>query len=295
MKNCKSTKGHRNPCFIECIECGDKITYKALSTHNSSSKRSKNFGLCSSCVKKGERNPFYNKKHTKESMDRMKNTSKKSKKRKDYYKKIRTKEYRDELSKKMSGDNNPMKGSSYYDVWVKKYGKERADEMNQECSLKKALKGEKNHWFGKTPPFGSGNGWSGWYKGWYFRSLLELSYMVNIIEKYNIKWESAENKKYKITFNYRGSVKNYFADFIIGEKYMVECKPKKLWNTEIVKAKQTAAKLYCNENNLKYKLREIPKMADSHIQRIYEEGNLVWVDRYQKKFEERQKKSNKIL
>ena len=33
--------------------------------------------------------------------------------------------------------------------------------------------------YGRFSPRGSGNGWSGWYKEWYFRSLLELSYMIN--------------------------------------------------------------------------------------------------------------------
>jgi hypothetical protein len=222
-------------------------------------------------------------------------TSSRSGKRKDYYDKIRTKEYRDILSKKMSGHNNPMKGSSYYEVWVKKYGKEKADEMNQQCSLKKALKGEKNYWFGKTPPFGSGNGWSGWYNGWYFRSLLELSYMVNVIEKYKIKWETAENSKYKISFNHKGMDKNYFADFILDGKYLVECKPKRLWDTELVKIKKSAAKIYCEENDLIYKLREPPKLSDEDILKLYNEGNLVWIDRYQIKFEDRIKKSNKII
>jgi hypothetical protein len=139
-------------------------------------------------------------------MLKMVETSKKSDNRLKYYEKVKSEEYRKYLSEKFK-KNPTMKGNSYYKVWVKKYGKKIADNMNRECSLKKSHKGEKNYWFGKTPPFGSGNGWSGWYNGWYFRSLLELSYMVNIIEKYNIDWVSGEKNEYKIEYYHNNKEK----------------------------------------------------------------------------------------
>ena len=49
--------------------------------------------------------------------------------------------------------------------------------------------------FGRPTPQGSGNGWKGWYKGWFFRSLKELSYVVNVLEPNGDIWESAENIK----------------------------------------------------------------------------------------------------
>ena len=81
--------------------------------------------------------------------------------------------------------------------------------------------------YGKPAPIGSGNGWSGWYKGWYFRSLLELSFMINVIERFNMPWISAENQTYKISYvDTNLKQRNYYADFIIDNKYIVECKPK---------------------------------------------------------------------
>jgi len=156
-------------------------------------------------------------------------------------------------------------------------------------------KGDKNYWFGKTPPFGSGNGWSGWYKGWYFRSLLELSYMINIIEKYGLKWETGELNTYKIQYTHNENIKNYFPDFIIENKYMVECKPKKLWNTELVKNKKKAAEDFCINNNLIYKLRDVPKITDYEIFYLYKSGNLIWIDRYKEKFEKRLHKSPTLM
>jgi hypothetical protein len=294
MCDCKESLNNREPCFIKCEECVNIINYKELLTYKTAIKRNKNFGLCSSCVKKGSRNPFFNKKHTKESMDKMLETSNNSEERKKYYQKIRTKEYRDKLGEWMK-NNSPMRGNSYYKIWVQKYGKDEADKMNRECSLKKSVKGEKNYWFGKTPPFGSGNGWSGWYKGWYFRSLLELSYMVKIIEKNNIEWKCGESKEYKIEYVYKNSIKNYFPDFILNDKYMIECKPKRLWKTDWVMVKKTAAEEFCLNNGLIYKLREVSKLTNDEILSLYQNGDLVWIERYRIKFEENLKKGNKII
>lgn len=252
--------------------------------YSNSLKRGKYPKICSSCVKKGNRNPFYDKKHSKKSMEQMIQTSNESEDRKNYYKKIKTEEYRQLLSNKLK-QNPPMKNNSYYKVWVKKYGKEVADKMNKECSLKKSVKGEKNYWYGKTPPYGSGNGWSGWYNGWYFRSLLELSYMVNVIEKYNIEWKTGEDKSYKITYIHKNKVKNYFPDFVLNGKYLIECKPKKLWNTEIVKEKRLAAENFCKKNKLIYKLRDTKKLSYDEITQLYESGKLKWITRYQEKYE----------
>ena len=43
-----------------------------------------------------------------------------------------------------SGEANGNYGSSYYEVWVEKYGKEKADEMNEKVSKQKANFGEDN-------------------------------------------------------------------------------------------------------------------------------------------------------
>jgi len=57
-----------------------------------------------------------------------------------------------ELNKKrgLPGKLNPMYKTSYYEVWVKKYGKEKADEMNAYISIKKAEGGKKQKNIPKT-------------------------------------------------------------------------------------------------------------------------------------------------
>jgi len=83
-------------------------------------------------------------------------------------------------------------------TWEEFYGKEKSNKLKQNMSIRTS--GENNPMYGKPSPQGSGNGWSGWYKGWYFRSLKELSYMINIIERFHLKWENGEQKKYRIEY-----------------------------------------------------------------------------------------------
>lgn len=93
-----------------------------------------------------------------------------------------------------------MFGKTFYDIWVEKYGLEIANQKLIEFknNRSKSSTGEKNPMFGKTSPTGSGNGWSGWYKDWYFRSINELSFMINVIERFKFTWVSGEKLKYKI-------------------------------------------------------------------------------------------------
>lgn len=141
--------------------------------------------------------------------------------------------------------------------------------------------------YGKPSPMGSGNGWSGWYNNWYFRSLKELSYMVNVIERFNLKWENGEKSKYKIEYiDYKGNMRTYRPDFLIEDKYLVEIKPKKLWNSKNIKIKKEFAINFCNERNLKYKLISPKMLTFNEINLLVEQTKVKFLDRYKKKFEE---------
>ena len=291
--HCKEAKRCDTPCYINCAECDKVINYSQRFSYRLALKRSKNPGVCSSCNKTGERNPFFGRKHTKESMEKMIETSNNSEKRKEYYEKIKSEEYRKFLSDWMK-ENSPMRGKHCYTIWIEKYGQEEADKMYIEYRKKigESVSGEKNYWYGKTPPYGSGNGWSGWYKGWYFRSLLELSYMINVIEKYDIKWKNGESSKYRMTYEYQGKTSNYVPDFILEDKYMVECKPKNLWGSDKVDAKRLTAEIFCRERGLIYKIREVPRVTDDEVYELYINGIITWTERYEEKFLNRYNKTN---
>jgi hypothetical protein len=168
------------------------------------------------------------------------------------------------------------------------YGSTKANIIKDKIS--KASSGENNPMFGKPSPQGSGNGWSGWYKGWFFRSLKELSYMIYIIERFSMNWKTAETKAYKIEYvDYKNSKRTYHPDFIIEDKYLVEIKPKSLWKSDNVKRKKEAAIKFCENKKIKYKLTESPKLIQKEdIKKLINEKTLIFTKIYQEKWETKQ-------
>lgn len=265
-----------------CPKCGCEITYtNKYNMLNAEKKISK----CKSCgikevitddVKKkmsdrvkggnnpmygkiGELNPFFGKKHTDESKKKMIEN-------KDYsvYK---TDEFKRKMSERNKGKNNPMYKKSVYDIWLKTHGKDIADSKMLKYKNTQSInnRGDKNNMYGKPAPLNSGNGICGWYKDWFFRSLLELSYMINVIERYNLNWESGECEKFKINYTIDGTNKNYFPDFVLNDKYIIECKPKPLWYTKINMVKFEFAKIFCEKNNYIFKIRDVKRIEKNEL------------------------------
>ncbi|HUS51721.1 MAG TPA: NUMOD3 domain-containing DNA-binding protein, partial [Candidatus Paceibacterota bacterium] len=198
--------------FRKCPLCKKELRYTNKKNRNTANKKCL---LCSSCSHKkahkrpevilkmkkvgamlkvkysGEGNPFYGKKHSKETKNKLKKVDKSY---------TQTDEFKKKCVKK--GINNGMYGKSVYNIWVEKYGKEIADNNQRVLNRKRSINasGKKNSMYVKPTPQGSGNGWSGWYKGWFFRSLRELSYMIKEIETKNKKWRTAETKDLKIKY-----------------------------------------------------------------------------------------------
>lgn len=264
---------------IRKCECGKEIKYATAQGYNmANTKQSK----CKSCAKIGENNSFYNKKHTKKSIKKMSKAH--------TGKPVHSQNFKDDLRMRMT-NHNPMSGKSFYDVWVQKYGKTKADKLLVKYKNKKSLasSGKNNPMYGKPSPQGSGNGWSGWYNGWYFRSLRELSYMVNVIEKNELQWESGEQKKWAINYiDWNGVSKTYFSDFIIGGHTMVECKPINLIKgSKTVKLKTKFAKKFCIEHNMKYIITDVSIMCHKDIKQMHYDGKIKFLDRYENKFKEK--------
>ena len=288
-----------------CPTCGKTIEYKTiynLKNAERDERQCKSCGIKSSITEErrenmrirvlgennpmfgkfGELNPFFNKTHTKES--KMKMIENKD------YSVYKTEEFKEKMSKLSSGKNNSMYGKSVYDIWVKKYGVEIANNKLKELKLKqsKNSSGKNNPMFGKPSPIGSGNGWSGWYKGWYFRSIKELSYMIYVIERNGIEWVTAESNNFKIKYlDYKNQERTYTADFILNGKYLIEIKPKKLWKSDLVTRKQESAIRFCDDNNLIYKLRDVPSLTFEEIKKLYLTNIIIFTERYNKKFIEK--------
>jgi hypothetical protein len=270
----------------KCPECDNIIEYKNKYILKESEKKNRK---CKSCSRKGENNPmfgkkgnlnpFFGKKHSEESKNKIRVNKN--------YETYKTIDFKDKMSKINKGENNPMFGKSFYDVWVKRYGVDIANKKMIEYKEKQSFnnKGENNSMYGKPSPNGSGNGWSGWYKGWFFRSIKELTYMIKVIERFNLEWETGENKKYVVEYcDYKGNKRNYFPDFIISNKYVVEIKPKKLFKSDLVVRKKNAASLFYEKINLKYKLISIDSIPTNEIIELYNEKKIIFTEKYEKKF-----------
>lgn len=138
--------------------------------------------------------------------------------------------------------------------------------------------------YGKPSPIGSGNGWSGWYKNIYFRSILELSTMI-YFEKNNIKFESAE--RYRIPYFFFERERTYCPDFYLPQTdEYIECKYSKLINTPNVLAKSKAAKEHFN----KFKFiteKDVPLVTNEQLLIAYKKQELKWNKLYEKLFKDR--------
>lgn len=267
--------------FRSCPKCNIKIYYK--------SKRSfltgeKNKSTCRSCSLSGEKNPFFGKKHNDLTLEKIRTSNL------DNIEKYKNSDFRAKISKLNRGEKNPMFGRSFYQIWVEKYGTDIAIQKLNDFRNNQSIKrsGKNNPMFGRPSPNGSGNGWSGWYNGTFFKSLKELSFMLDL-EKNGFKIQSAEKKKFRIEYiDWDGKKRNYYPDFFIEEtKSIVECKPTHFFRSKNVLCKKIAAENFCNLNGYKYILIDPEKITDEKILYLYKNGNLKFIDRYELKFQEK--------
>lgn len=228
--------------------------------------------------KTGAQNPFFGKHHSEEA--------------KAYWKELYTgQKLSPEHAAKVIevGKKNLLKGSPY-NFWVEKYGTEEADIRFEVAKAKQSKRnsGSGNPMFGKPSPTGSGNGWSGWYKGWYFRSLRELKFVLDL-EVANQEWSTGEKKKISVPYiSPTGSQRSYFPDFIVGQR-VIEVKPRRLWNSPQVLAKKNAAMIHFAALGMTYELVDPGKIDDKVVDQLYKAAMIKWLPRYEKKYQERKK------
>jgi hypothetical protein len=168
--------------------------------------------------------------------------------------------------KSLYNKSNPAiyKNLNSYNIYYKKYktydeiyGVEKSLQIKNKLSQSgkgkhSMLLGPKNPQYGKPAHKLSGKSSKGYYKGIFFRSIHELSFIINVLERSNIVWESGEHKNHIIPYvTKRGVKRNYFPDFIT-EKEIIEIKPSALINTEQNISKQQAAKIFAKQINKKY-------------------------------------------
>ena len=241
----------------------------------------KNRIFCSKkCSNSGKNNPMYGKKHTNESKKKNSESNKANitKELKEKHSK-RSKQWHKEHPNAYRGENNPMYGRDMSGKNNGMYGKHLTKEHKN--ALSKRFSGKGNPMYGRPAPQGAGNGWSGWYKNMYFRSILELSYMVHF-EKNNIKFISAE--KMRIPYKFMSKDRTYSPDFYLPDTdTVIECKYKKLIKSKNNIAKFEAAILFFK--NFKIMTEEDVKLLKKDdIMKLYDNKKLRWNKLYEQKF-----------
>lgn len=268
----------------KCPQCNKTCSYTRKGNRDQAEKKKLICGSCAQKTRIGERNSFYGHKHTQETKDKAIAWNKQN----EY--KFKCKAFKDKMSKKTSGKNNPMYNRSCYEVWLSKYGEDEANRRSTELNQKRSKNatGSNNPMYGKPSPKGSGCGWSGWYKGWYFRSLRELSYMINVIEPNNHQWISAERSELSIPYvDTQGRARTYRADFLLDGLVLVEIKPQKLMTTHLNHLKMIAAERFCSERCLEYRLTDASLLDYETLLQLYKEGLVELLPKYQRRLEKR--------
>lgn len=192
------------------------------------------------------------------------------------------------------GKDNGNYGKKMKDVFFNAWQKEgltleECENRYKETCKKHSLAGDKNPMYGKQSPVGSGNGWSGWYQDYYFRSLLELSYLKYLIDN-NIKFETGENKKHSVKYfdTYKKQEATYFPDFyLIDSNQIIEIKPKNLLKAQKNIDKYKAAKKKYKKNFIILTEENINKLSDIQIKEMYDNKIIRFIERYDKKFKEK--------
>jgi hypothetical protein len=277
-----------------CPQCSILLQYTTLKNRNQCERLQRRCFRCSRDVLKqpetrkkmsvaakkrtGDKNPFFGKHHRKESIEACL-----LKRRLQNYEWCKTNEFRQQSSR--PGKLNGMYGTSIFKRWIEKYGRNVANSklLVLKEKLSKRFTGENNPMFGQPAPTGSGGGWGGWYKDWYFRSLRELSYVIYVLEKQQIEWVSCESHRIMIPYVFDGRNRTYTPDFLVDGNKLVEIKPKQLMEIGINCAKRDAAKVYCDDKGWIFSMVDVKNISLNELIQLHRNG-LV---RFNKKYEAR--------
>lgn len=283
----KDTKAKKYYFILECDMCAKEFTRTKARRICSRKRTGKD--LCNSCSKSGKLNSFYGKTHTSDNKEK---TSIRMKlnigERNTFFGKHHSEETKKILSEKTKqniengtvdwrqpeflAEQKKPGNPKYLRNWRSSLTAEKRKEIY-------GFPGETNPMFGKPSPKGSGNGWSGWYKGIFFRSLLELGFMLE-----NPNAVTAETKEFSVSYlDEDGKKRNYFPDFFVNGK-IIEVKPKRLLETRRNKLKFAAARK-AFENFVVLTDDDVSKPQVNQLRELINAGDVTLMEKYKKKME----------
>lgn len=185
------------------------------------------------------------------------------------------------LERKVKTKYKKREQKPYREAYIERYGEEEGLVRFAALQAKHRANssGSGNPMYGKPTPQGSGNGWKGWYKGHYFRSLREAMFMVGMDNK-DVAWMHGE--KVSIKYLLDGRDRTYRPDFIVGTQ-MIEIKPIKMHRSPLVQLKAEAGRAYCLANQMTYKLIDIQIDSGAILKKL-DSGDIKFAGDYEARF-----------
>ena len=157
--------------------------------------------------------------------------------------------------------------------------------------------GEENHMYGKPAPAGSGNGYSGWFKGIFFRSKLELSFLIHHSDHDIISAESLFSIPYVNSMEVNRS---YRPDFLFDKTKVVEVKPRKMMFEGENTRKYDAARRYFDNSIYEYVIYtedDFHVLSFDELLELVDEGVVTLVkyseERLRRKYESKESRNNR--
>jgi len=142
--------------------------------------------------------------------------------------------------------------------WNKNLTKETSNSLREggkkiSISGKGKHSGKQNGMFGKSPSKYCGRGIKGYFNKIWFRSSLELFYLIYFFEN-NIKFKSAEINEFMVEYLHpNGNIKSYHPDFyLIDTDEIIEIKPYGRLKDKIFQIKMNALKEKFKTKNCKF-------------------------------------------
>lgn len=195
-------------------------------------------------------------------------------------------EFIEKMSNVTSGVNNPMFGRNDQTsglkrlakertgkTWEEIYGVEQAQKMHAHAS--KVFSGKGNPAYGKVYKNG-GKSVKGWYRGIYFRSLFEYSYLKHL-EK--IGFDVTDEHQVipeGLRIEY-GDQRTYVVDFVLPEQNLViEIKPSYAVNSDNNRLKFAAAYEYCQKRGQEFRIVTENDMTIVSFSEADKDKNLQW-------------------
>ena len=162
-------------------------------------------------------------------------------------------------------------------TWEDIFGIEGA--AKRRVNMRKIMKGNNYNKLG----FGQGGGYTGKYKNLYFRSLIELTFIIEA-ERCGLEIYNAENLFPMTMDNGKVYKPDFYAPDFFGST-IVEIKPSKRVNDEDVEYKASQAAKFCRDNNIQYTIGFDRMLTNDDLKSIYESGDLILTDKMSKRLE----------